>query len=154
MFLGSREWSVHKADLTTTVSRLSTHCGILNISKPYRPLWPVMGTVYLSLQHYIPEAGTVHSHRYENFKYNTSTLYREEERKKHYSQPMRNHILIQIPALYRHKYPSPFFSVFQNATQVFCPLYPECCYMGSNSQSQLQIIYKFNFFFFCFYDIF
>jgi hypothetical protein len=44
MFLGSKVLSVHRADnLAPSVSRLFKRCGILNISEPYRPPWPVTG---------------------------------------------------------------------------------------------------------------
>jgi hypothetical protein len=44
MFLGSKARLMHRADnLPANVSRLSRHCGILNISQPYRPPWPVTG---------------------------------------------------------------------------------------------------------------
>jgi hypothetical protein len=35
---------VHKVDNLTSLSRLSKQCGVLNISQPYRPPLPVMGT--------------------------------------------------------------------------------------------------------------
>jgi hypothetical protein len=34
------------------MSRLSTQCGILNISQPYRPPWPVMGIALLYYYYY------------------------------------------------------------------------------------------------------
>jgi hypothetical protein len=40
----------HCIGLTTlppSVSRLSTQCGILDVSQPYRPPWPVTGIVLL-----------------------------------------------------------------------------------------------------------
>jgi hypothetical protein len=44
MFLGSRARPVRRADmLPLSVSRLSTQCGILNISQPYRSPRPVTG---------------------------------------------------------------------------------------------------------------
>jgi hypothetical protein len=48
MFLESKLRRVRKADnLTDIVSRLSRHCEILNISKPYRPPRHVMGIALL-----------------------------------------------------------------------------------------------------------
>jgi hypothetical protein len=45
MFLGSRAQSVRRAyNLMPPVSRLTRQCGILNISRSYRPPWPVTGT--------------------------------------------------------------------------------------------------------------
>jgi hypothetical protein len=44
MFLGSKVRRVRKADnLTTSMSRLSRQCGILNMSQLYRPSGPVTG---------------------------------------------------------------------------------------------------------------
>jgi hypothetical protein len=40
MFLGSKVRPVGRAD-NLTVSRWCRQCGILNISQPYRPPWPV-----------------------------------------------------------------------------------------------------------------
>jgi protein tyrosine phosphatase len=39
--------------LLPSMSRLSKQCGILNISEPYRPPWPVMGIVLLFVYSYI-----------------------------------------------------------------------------------------------------
>jgi hypothetical protein len=44
MFLGSREWSVHRDDnLWLSVTQMSSQCEILNISQPYRP-WALLCT--------------------------------------------------------------------------------------------------------------
>jgi hypothetical protein len=49
MFLGSRARPVRWADnLPPPVSRLSRQYGILNISQPYRPPWPVTRLALLS----------------------------------------------------------------------------------------------------------
>jgi hypothetical protein len=43
MFLGSRA-----DDLAAAVSRLSRQCGILNISQPYSPSWPLTMAAVMS----------------------------------------------------------------------------------------------------------
>jgi hypothetical protein len=53
MFLGSEVRRVRRADnLTTSVSRLSRQCGILNISQPYRPPRHVTGIALLYFIYY------------------------------------------------------------------------------------------------------
>jgi hypothetical protein len=48
MFLGSKvRWVLRADNLTASMSRLSRHCGILNISQPYRPSRPVTGIAFL-----------------------------------------------------------------------------------------------------------
>jgi hypothetical protein len=46
MFQVSRTRPVRSADNLTAVCRLSRQCGILNISQPYRPLYPFTGMLY------------------------------------------------------------------------------------------------------------
>jgi hypothetical protein len=48
MFLGSKVQQVRRVDnIMPSVSHLSRHCGIFNISQPYRPPRPVMGIALL-----------------------------------------------------------------------------------------------------------
>jgi hypothetical protein len=45
MFPGRRARLVRKADNLTAICELSIQYGILNISQPYRPLWPITGDI-------------------------------------------------------------------------------------------------------------
>jgi hypothetical protein len=49
------------------VSQQSRRCGILDISQPYRPAWPVTGKallyLYLKLQHVGTDGNTMSCHR-------------------------------------------------------------------------------------------